>query len=254
MKTTPKLPCLARVSIFASGLFLAAQLHAATVTLNPTADAFVSASNPGNNYGSAGALEISAAGLPQGQFQTVMQFNLASAFSTFNTDYGVGNWNLQSISLSFTATAPNNPIFNNNAAGQFGVSWMQNDSWTEGTGTPMTPTTSGITYSTLSSFTGPNDENLGTFNFVGGTNGVGTYSLTLTPNFSADAAAGNVVSFRLFAADSVVSYLYDSRNFGTVSARPVLTIIAVPEPATLSVAGLGLALLLVGKRAARKLV
>ena len=44
----------------------------------------------------------------------------------------------------------------------------------------------------------------------------------------------------MFAADNSVSYLSDSRNFGTASARPLLTITAVPEPGTLPLALMGL--------------
>jgi hypothetical protein len=74
----------------------------------------------------------------------------------------------------------------------------------------------------LPGFLSAGDESLGTFGFVGGTSGSAAYSLGLTSGFSADAHAGNVVSFRLFAADSSVSYLFDSRSFGTVPARPLL--------------------------------
>ena len=123
---------------------------------------------------------------------------------------------------------------------------MQNDSWTEGSGTPASPTTTGITYSSLSSYTGGGDEGIGTFNFNGATSVAVTYALGLTPDFSADAAAGNLVSLRLFAADSAVSYLFDSRSFGTASARPVLSVVAVPEPGMLSLTGLGVALIFGG--------
>jgi hypothetical protein len=117
---------------------------------------------------------------------------------------------------------------------------MQNDSWTEGAGTPAAPTTTGITFSTLPSFTSAGDEALGTFSFAGGTSGTAAYTLSLTSGFDADATAGNLVSFRLFAADSAVSYLSDSRTFGTTGFRPLLTVVAVPEPASLA---LGLAAL-----------
>jgi hypothetical protein len=40
-----------------------------------------------------------------------------------------------------------------------------------------------------------------------------------------------------------VSYLSDSRSFGTASARPLLTIVAVPEPAALPLLAVGAALL-----------
>jgi hypothetical protein len=125
---------------------------------------------------------------------------------------------------------------------------MQNDSWTEGTGTPATPTTTGITFSTLPSFTGAGDEALGTFSFSGGTSGTAAYTLSLTSGFDADATAGNLVSFRLFADDNAVSYLSDSRSFGTTGFRPLLTVVAVPEPGTLSLLAAGAALLVAARR------
>jgi len=235
---------LLSVSAFA---LLVLRLHAATFTLNPIADAFVTTGPSGNlslnNYGGAGALSIAAPGLARGEFQSVLQFDLSAARASFDAQFGAGQWSIQSISLSLTATAPNNSIFNSSAAGLFGISWMQNDSWVEGTGTPAVPTTTGITFASLPTFLGAGDESLGTFSFGGGTNGAATYSLGLTSGFSSDALGGNVVSFRLFAADSAVSYLSDSRSFGTVSARPLLSIVAVPEPGAICVLAIGIAVL-----------
>jgi hypothetical protein len=247
MNATSNAPGRKAASAVGLVILLTLPLHAATFTLNPAADAFVT-SGPsdnlsGNNYGGAGALSIAAPGLPKGEFQSVLQFDLSSAVASFNTQFGAGQWSIQSISLSLTATSPNNAIFNSSAAGQFGISWMQNDSWSESAGTPATPATTGITFSTLSSFTGAGDESLGTFSFGGATSGSAAYSLSLTPGFFADAEAGNLVSLRLFAADTTVSYLFDSRNFGTASARPLLSVVAVPEPGVLSLLGLGTVLL-----------
>lgn len=220
---------------------------AATSSVNPSADAFVASGPTGslgnNNYGGAGALSIAAPNLSQGEFQSVVQFNLSSVKSAFDSQFGVGQWSIQSVTLQLTAAAPNNAIFNSSAAGQFSISWMQNDGWTEGTGNPMAPTTTGITFSTLNSFLSPADETLGTFNFNGATSGNSTYTLGLTPSFSADVLAGNTVSFRMFAADTAVSYLSDSRSFGTASARPLLTITAVPEPTSVAIALAGLCIL-----------
>jgi hypothetical protein len=154
--------------------------------------------------------------------------------SAFDSQFGVGRWSIQSVSLQLTAAPPNNAIFNASAAGQFSISWMQNDGWTEGTGTPQAPTTTGITFSTLNSFLSAGDEALGTFSFNGATSGNSTYTLGLTPSFSADVLAGNTVSLRMFAADTAVSALFDSRSFGTASARPLLTITAVPEPTSIA--------------------
>jgi hypothetical protein len=112
---------------------------------------------------------------------------------------------------------------------------MQNDSWQEGAGTPTAPGTAGITFSSLrSEFIGAGDENLGTFRFNGSTSGVTPYSLTLAPGFITDLAAGDNVSLRLFAADSTVSGVFNSRNFVIAANRPVLTVEAVPEPGTVT--------------------
>jgi len=238
-------------------VFLALPLRAATFTLNPSADALV-ASGPtanlsGNNYGGAGALSLAAPSLANGEFQSVLRFDLSGAKASFDSQFGAGQWSIHSITLSLTAAAPNNAIFNASAAGQFGISWMQNDSWVEGSGTPAAPTTTGVTFSSLPSFLGVGDESLGTFSFIGGTSGSASYTLNLTPGFIADATGGNLVSFRLSATDAAASYLFDSRNFGTTTARPLLSIVAVPEPAMLSLLAIGAPLLLAFRRSRRSI-
>src|SRR5262245_43438407 len=106
---------------------------AATVNLNPTADAYVTAANPANNYGGAGALASSTSGLAKAEFQSVLRFDLASAKTTFDATFGAGQWAVQSISLQLTAASPGiQPLFNASAAGNFLTSWMQDDSWTDG--------------------------------------------------------------------------------------------------------------------------
>ena len=216
---------------------------AASVSVNPAADAFVTTGPTGNlsnsNYGGAGALSVAAPGSGQGEFQSVLQFNLAGARSSFDTQFGLGQWSLQSVTLQVTAALPNNGIFNPSAAGQFGVSWMQNDSWVEGAGTPNGPSATGINFSSLQgTFVGAGDENLGTFGFDGSTTAAATYNLNLSSGFLADLLAGNNVSLRMFAADNAVSYLFDSRNFSTVASRPLLTLTAVPEPGSAALVGM----------------
>ena len=242
MKTIPTCSRVAAALCWFTAL-LGISGHAATFALNPSIDAFVTAGPTGNlsinNYGGAGALSIAAAGLSKGEFQSVLQFNLNGAKSSFDSQFGAGHWSIQSATLQLTATPPNNSIFNPSGVGQFSVSWMQNDGWTEGNGTPQSPSASGVTFSTLSNFVGIGDEALGVFNFNGATNGNATYSLTLTPSFSAEILAGSTVSFRMFAADSTVSYLFDSQNFGNAALRPLLTISAIPEPGTVCLCAVG---------------
>ncbi len=55
--------------------------------------------------------------------------------------------------------------------------------------------------------------------------------------------AGSALSLRVFAADSGVSGVFNSRNFATVSSRPSLTLVAIPEPGTFALCALGFALL-----------
>ena len=223
----------AGICIFLLPLLAGAPAQGATVSLTPSADTFVSSAQPDGNFGAAGALEISASGLPKGEFQSVIRFNTAAAKSTFDATFGAGNWNLQSASLALTAASPNNVIFNANAAGTFNVSWLLNDSWLEGTGAPGAATADGITFNTLSTFLSPADRPLAALSYSGASAGTTTYGLTLDSAFANDVSGGNDVSLRLFSADAAMSYVMNSRNFGNPAARPtlILNAIAIPEPA-----------------------
>ena len=86
--------------------FFAAPIWAAAFSTNSFADAFVttgpSGNLSGNNYGGAGALGVSAPGLPKGEFQSVLQFDLAGGRNSFDDQFGAGQWNVQSVSLQLT--------------------------------------------------------------------------------------------------------------------------------------------------------
>lgn len=200
------------------------------VNLNPVADAFLDSAQPGNNFGGAGALSIAAPGLPRGQFQTLLRFDASAAVAAFNASMGAGQWTIQSVSLRLTAALPNNPIFNPQAPGQFSASWMQNDTWIEGSGGPGNPSTTGVTFNDLAGLLSAGDQPLGTYAFAGGTSGNNTYAFTLAPSLAADIAAGGAVGLRLFAADAVIAYVFNSNNFGIPANRPVLSITAIPAP------------------------
>ncbi len=249
MCTTFKFCALA--AAFATALPLQA---ATTVTLRPdgtgtaNGDALVTTgpSNnlTGNNYGGAGAITVSAPGMPQGEQRSILRFDISTATASFNSTYGVGGWTVTGAQLELTAAAPNNGIFNANAAGSFLIQWTPNDSWTEGTGNPNTPSGTGVKWTDIATLaTGAESE--GTQNYNGA---LGTVDYTLAPSAGllSDITAGGPVSFILSTTDPAMSGLFDSRSFGTASARPalILTASAIPEPgraALLWLAGLGVA-------------
>jgi len=223
-------------AVFASGVCLG---QTASFSSQSSADAFVDSSQPNSNFGAAGAMAVSASGLPQGEFQSVLLFDLSGAANSFNAQFGVGGWALQSVTLQLTASPHGNAIFNNVAAGQFNVSLMQNNSWVEGTGTGGKPTTDGISFNSLLSVYVNNaaDQGLGTFSFAGTTSGQDSYGLTLSSGLVSDVTSGSDASLRLYAADSSVSYLFDSRTGGSSTAdEPTLTmqVVAVPEPGSVA--------------------
>jgi hypothetical protein len=223
---------------------------AASYTTDAVSDAFVATGPAGNlsnnNYGGGGALTVAASGLPNGEFQSVIKFDLSGARSTLDAQYGTGQWSIESVSLQLSSAPHNNAIFNDVAAGLFSVSLMQNNSWMEGSGNASNPANNGITFHTLQStfINSTSDETLGTFSFHGGTSGANSYSLDLSSQLAAGILTGGDVSLRLFAADNNVSYLFSSRAATAASNQPQLIVTAVPEPGCLALFGLGFGVLL----------
>jgi hypothetical protein len=229
----------------------------ASFTATPVADAFVTTGPSGNlsnnNYGGGGALAVAAGALPNGQFETVMRFDLSGVRASLDSTFGAGQWDIQSVSLQLSSSAHGNAIYNAPAPGMFGVSLMVNNSWVEGTGNASNPASIGITYNTLLSvLLPPADQPLGTFSFPGGTSGINIYSLALAPQLTSDIAAGANLSLRLFAADNSVSYLFSSREATPVSEEPQLIVTAIPEPRFLALFGIGAGLLLASQSRQRR--
>ncbi len=226
------------------------QAEATVLTIGPIADVFVtegsdsSDGSPDFNYGSAGALQVSAPGSSQGEMQTLMEFDFSAVKTSFDTSFGVGQWTITNVKLQLSTNfgtqgiQPNNPIFNAINAGLFKINWQANDNWGEGNGTPMSPDVpsnapiDAVTYNSIAALESAADRNLGTFAWNAAGNNAVSYTLGLDPSFLADAEEGNDVSFRFYAGDSGVSYLFNSRDFVSPGSRPVLSITAVqaPEP------------------------
>lgn len=258
-------------SIRLSALFMTlmgSSLASTTVTLQQgvsptgytgTSDAFVTTgttngADPGKNFGGAGALAVSASGLSQGEFQSLIQFDLAGAKSQLDSAYPSG-WIIDSVSLTLVPQTANNAIFNAVHSGNFAINWVSSDAWTEGTGTPASPTTDGITYNALSTLLSGGTQSLGTFNYNGSTGTAQTYAFSLSSaGLTSDITSGSKATFDIAAAagDTQLSAVFNSRNFGTAANRPKLSITAsaaaAPEPGRTSLLMTALGVLAMQRR------
>jgi hypothetical protein len=212
--------------LLAAALLTSAGSRADVVILEPTADAFVAASNPASNYGGAGAIAAADAASPNGEFQSLLRFDTTGARAIFDAAFGPGQWQVISISLQVSPGLPTNPLFNPAAAGPLAISWLGRDDWIEGTGSPSVPTTDGVTFNDLPSLIAAGDEGLGVFNFDGSTSGTAAWNLALSPGLSADIHAGSLVTLRLHSAGAPVACLFRSHNYPVPASHPFLTITA----------------------------
>jgi hypothetical protein len=217
---------------------------AVTATIPSAADAFVTSQFPDNNYGGAGAISVSAAGTSGRELFTLLRFDLASTLASFDQAFGAGHWTLDGASLQLTAASPSNQVFNSAEAGQIGADWLADDSWVEGTGSPMVGNTStvGISLNLLPALVANGSEGLGLLAFDGSTSDTATYDLVISPGFLADVQAGGLLSILLSPGDAVVSGVFNSRNFAATSNHPylILSAVQVPEPATTALAGIAI--------------
>jgi hypothetical protein len=183
---------------------------------------------------------VNGSSVAQGVFDTFVTFNGASLKSGFDAVYGAGNWVITDVHLVLTEqTNPNQTLFNR-GQGNIEIRWIAADSFTEGTGTPMAPTTIGLTYSNQSSLlNATTDVSLGT-TFANSIPGTGSQNIAhdytlpfANTSFYNDLAGGGNVSFYMTAASSAVGYTFYSRSgpLGS-SAAPTLSVTAstVPEP------------------------
>lgn len=219
---------------------------AVTTTNLPTSDAFVRAEDPTRNYGGAGALAVSGTastnrlGVANGVFDTLMRFSLGDTVSNFNSVFGAGNWTLTAATLFLTENAaPNNDVYNR-GVGAFRINWMTNDTWIEGSGNPSAPTGDGAVWDDLVALVPPGSTvPLGNYTNAGA-NTRQAFALSLSdPGFLTDLMSGSDVGLFFDPIDSGLGFTFNSRSFGTVSARPMLTLTAVPEPGVDTMLALG---------------
>jgi hypothetical protein len=212
-----------------------------TFSATTVADAFVATGSPTNtigpdlandNFGHAGILYITPAASPNGEYESLLQFDLSGATNLFTTSYGP-SWLVTNVSLTFAGNfggvgeQPDNSAFNPISGGNFVIEWLADNNWLEGTGRPNQPTTDGVTYASLPALLAQPAENLCTNTYVPpGDNVAVTWALPLSTNLVNNIANGTLVTFRLYAADNKVSYLFNSHNFA--GNHPLINITAIP--------------------------
>ena len=242
------MPLHPRTIAFAIAIVAAIRVHVEAATtlstpINPDQDTVIATgvSNAfvNNNYGSAGAVSVAGASSGKKEQRAVMRFNVSTVISSFNALLGVGNWSIDSVTLQLAAQVPGgtNPLFNNpNVAGTFRIDWVPGDSWVEGTGTPATPTTTGLTWANASLGTAVSQGNQ---SYNGGT-GLMSFTWTPTSEMMQDIMNGGEMSLELSAVTATMSGIFTSTNNGTPSNWPSLNFTASPEPsrALLIVAGM----------------
>ena len=223
------------VTILLSFFAITICTHAAIFTNSVDADSFVRSNAPAANYGGAGALSVSGSSstntaflVTNGIADTFIRFNTAAMVAGFNSLFGANNWVVSGAKLQVTEVGtPNNAIFDQ-GKGAFQLYWISNDTWTEGSGMPNTPTTDGIVFTNEPALL-TNTASLGTFTNTG-TSATLLFPLALPATFTSDAQAGGEVTLFLMAIDSQIGFTFNSRSFPTTSARPFLEISAVPVP------------------------
>jgi hypothetical protein len=215
--------------------------RAATFPATATADTFVRAQAPTINYGGAGALAVSGAdaanagGVKNGQFDTFLRFSLSAMVSQFDQEFGPNGWTITGALLRVTEVgAPINTIFNRGVGG-FDVLWVDQDDWLEGSGGPNAPATTGLNQTeALALLETATTVNLGSFTNALRDDRLGL-PLSLPAGFASDLVAGGEVTLHLTATSATTGFTFYARNFGSVTARPVLEISAGPSSVRIAI-------------------
>ncbi len=176
--------------------------------------------------------------MAKGAFASFFTFNGASLKSGFDSTYGAGNWVITDVHLVLTEQInPMQTLFNR-GQGTVEIRWIAADSFTEGTGTPASPTTTGLTYSTQSTLLNSGtDVSLGTaFANSDPTSSSGNvphdYTLPFSnTSFYNDLAGGTNVGFYMTATSPGVGYTFIGRTGpGNPGTSPTLSVTASPVP------------------------
>jgi len=208
----------------------------ATVTANPEADAFVCSATPFANYGGAGAIAVSGptavngSNQPNGAFDSLMRFPMSNVVASLDSTLATHDWLVLRATLKLTEMgAPPSLIFNR-GVGAFEIRWLAADSWIEGTGIPIVPTTNGVAWKDIPTLLNQGtDVSLGQFT-NSGADTRSSFVLALKEPFLSDIRAGGHVTFYFTAISPQIGFTAGSRSFFSSNDFPVLEIVAAANP------------------------
>jgi len=172
--------------------------------------------------------------------ETLVRFNTATDETAFDTDYGAGNWEVVSVTLTLYSNfatggqQPGNSSFNRIAAGAFELDWLSDNNWSA----------TALTWNNISSVLPGSGNNamdsLGDFNYLASGSSPNTWTLALDPNLLSEITSGAPVSILgQPTADSTVGYLFNTLNNNPAVLN--VTVEPVPEPSMLALSAFELA-------------
>jgi hypothetical protein len=224
-----------------SGVLTTVMTARASVSVASSEEAMVLSGSPNTSWDPKGAVEISGNGLNtaySGNSEyAFMYFNTSAAVTSFDAQYGTGDWTLTGASVQLAANFatsgvyPNNNVFNEIEPGSFTLSYISNNGW-------LNSSSGGVTWNNKGNYlpgVGNNlEEALGTFSYAANGSSPFIWTLSPTSDFISSIDSG-ATSLYGTPADTSVGYLSNTITQGNpavliLTAQPT----AVPEPVLLS--------------------
>ena len=212
---------------------LRAEAQTTNVWTYPSADAFLRALDPTSNFGKAGALAVSGAlaknetGDTNGEYDSFIRFPTDGLKKALNAALGSNNWRITGVELRLSEDSdPDNPIFNR-GVGTFEIRWLASTNWVEGTGTPKSDRTNGITYQQLPALLDPlKDVSLGQFTNSGADLHL-SFLLPLADVLVTNILAGTELNLYLAPVSPTIGFTFYGRNFPNGIFRAMFAVTAV---------------------------
>ena len=231
VKNLASLPGLLWLCLLLCPLVAGAQIT--NVWTYPSADSFVRALDPTSNFGKAGALAVSGAlarndiGDTNGEYDSFIRFPTDGLKKALNAALGSNNWKLTGVELRLSEDSdPDNPIFNR-GVGAFEIRWVSSTNWVEGSGTPKSNRTTGITYQQVPALLDPlKDVSLGQFTNSGADLHL-AFTLPLADALVTNILAGRALNFYLAPVTPTIGFTFYSRNFPNGLYRAAFDVTAV---------------------------